>query len=160
MSAQKRNKEHSPTITDIISLEIPSLVKISPNGQKVAYTVEKTNWKENVYEKHCYVYDRQKKKSFSLTQTGVVSHLEWIDSCSLAVIKVDPTQEKDRPQVWLFENLVGEAWQVTDEKEGIISFKVFAHGLLYLCNQPDEVTKKNRIESFGKFIHFEQEQSS
>ena len=89
MSDQKQDKAHVPTITEIISLEIPTLVKISPDGQKVAYTIEKTNWKENVYEKHCYVYDRQKKKSFSLTKKGVVSHLEWIDSCSLAVLKAD-----------------------------------------------------------------------
>ncbi|MCG8337126.1 MAG: prolyl oligopeptidase family serine peptidase [Proteobacteria bacterium] len=160
MSGQKQHKTHSPTITEMISLEVPNLVKISPDGQKVAYTIEKTNWKENVYEKLCYIYDRQQKKSFPLTQTGVVSQLEWIDACSLAVLKVDPIQEKERPQVWFFENLVGEAWQVTDEKEGVTSFKVFAHGLLYLCNQPGEVTKKKRIQSFGNFVHFEQEQSS
>jgi hypothetical protein len=36
-----------PTITHMVSLEVPSHVKVAPDARRVAYLVRTTNWKEN-----------------------------------------------------------------------------------------------------------------
>ena len=70
MSGQKQHKTHSPTITEMISLEVPNLVKISPERKKVAYTIEKPNWKENVYEKTAPISNITQAKTPTLIQHG------------------------------------------------------------------------------------------
>jgi len=73
---------YHPTITDMISLELPLQVKVSPAGRHVAYVVQTTNWNKNCYENLCYVHDVDHKRSFQLTQAGNVRQIEWIDDDS------------------------------------------------------------------------------
>ncbi|MBD3190251.1 MAG: prolyl oligopeptidase family serine peptidase [Candidatus Heimdallarchaeota archaeon] len=158
MNRQGKNT-YQPTIKDMIFLEKPLEVKVSPNGQKIAYSVQKTNWKENCYQKVCYIYDQKKEQKFQLTRTGSVNQFEWIDDDSLAVLGTLQSKNNSEPQIWLFDHLIGEGWQVTDHEEGVKSFKPFANGLLFLTDNPEK-KKKKRKKEFGSFIHFEKEESS
>ena len=164
-STTKSQKEElcQPSITDMISLEVPNAFvqsKASPDGRKIAYAVRTTNWKKNQYEVLCYVYDTQQDRSFQLTRSDNVTQLHWIDNDSLAVLKSDPSDKKKKPQVWIFENLIGEGVQITDHKTGVQSFKPFADGILFLAENPEKKEKKPRTEEFGSFTHFEQEESA
>jgi len=163
-STAKPEKElYQPSITDMISLEVPNAFvqsKASPDGRKIAYAVRTTNWKKNHYEALCYVYDTQQDRSFQLTRSDNVTQLHWIDSNSLAVLKGDPSDKKKKSQVWIFENLIGEGTQITDHKTGVQSFKPFAGGILFLADNPEKKERKPRTEEFGSFTHFEQEESA
>lgn len=143
----------------MIFLERPVEVKVSPNGQKIAFSIQKTNWKENCYQKVCFIYDKKKDQKFQLTRTGSVNQFEWINDDSLAVLGTLHSNNNSEPQIWLFDHLIGEGWQVTNYEEGVKSFKPFANGLLFLVNKPEKKQKKRKKE-FGSFIHFEKEESS
>ncbi len=162
-STKSQKELYQPSITDMISLEVPNALvqsKASPNGRKIAYAIRTTNWKKNQYETLCYVYDARKDRSFQLTRSDNVTQLHWIDNDSLAVLKSDPSDKEKKPQVWIFENLVGEGMQITDHKTGVQSFKPFAGGILFLADNPEKKEKKPRTEEFGSFTHFEQEESA
>lgn len=162
-TAKSQKELYQPSITDMISLQVPNAFvqsKASPNGRKIAYAVRTTNWKKNQYETFCYVYDTQQDRSFQLTRSDNVTQLHWIDNDSLAVLKSDPSDKKKKPQIWIFENLIGEGTQITDHKTAVQSFKPFADGILFLADNPEKKEKKLRTEEFGSFTHFEQEESA
>jgi dipeptidyl aminopeptidase/acylaminoacyl peptidase len=94
-----------------------------------------------------------------LTRSENVTQVDWIDNEYLAVLKADPSDKKKKPQVWIYENLIGEGMQTTDHKTGIQSFKPFASGILFLADDPEKKEKKPRNKEFGSFTHFEQEES-
>ncbi len=148
---------HQPTLTDMISLQVPTQVKLSPNGRRVAYAVRRTNWNKNRYERFCFVHDLDQNHSFQLTRSGNVEGFEWIDDHSLAVAK---SEDDGDVQIWLFEHLIGEGVKITEQKKGVGSFKPFAEGILFLANDPERMEKKARTEEYGTFTHFEQEDSA
>jgi dipeptidyl aminopeptidase/acylaminoacyl peptidase len=152
-----RQPDYQPTSTDMISLEFPDQVRVSPDGRRVAYTVRTTNWNENRYERRCYVHDTSAHRTYQITRSGDVSQIEWIDDDSLAVAR---TEGENKAQIWVFEHLVGEGLRVTDHEDGVQSFQPFARGLLFLADDHERGEKKARAERFGSFTHFEQEQSA
>jgi hypothetical protein len=125
----------------------------------VAVGVRATNWKENRYENICYVHDMETGAAHPLNRTGSVSQVEWLDDDSLAVLKQGPGDD-DKAQVWLYEGLVGEGWQITEHKTGVEWFKPFAGGFLFRARNPERDERKPRSSRFGKFTHFEQEDST
>jgi dipeptidyl aminopeptidase/acylaminoacyl peptidase len=150
-----------PTLRDLLRLEIPSEVKISPNGSKAAILVRTTNWKNNRYETVCYVKDLAQPGS-SLRRMNRYSsawQAEWLDEDTLALLEA-PRGSDRQAQVWVYEGLVGEGWQVTDHKDGVGHFKPFAGGLLFLADDPERSEKKKRTDRFGSYQHFELEDSA
>jgi dipeptidyl aminopeptidase/acylaminoacyl peptidase len=142
----KKNEGHQATLRDLLALELPTNVRISPDGTKVAFTVETTNWKDNRYESHCYLYDHLTGASYPLTRTGSVDQMEWIDAETLGVLKSDG----EKGQVWLFQHGGGEGWQVTDHETGVQWFHPFAGGIVFLARDPEKEEKKARGDRYGK----------
>jgi len=153
---------YQPTLRDMLALEIPYEVKLSPSGSKAAILAHTTNWRDNRYENICYVQDLARSASKAaprrLNRSGSVSQVEWVDDDTLALLKSG--DEGQPPQVWLYEGLVGEGWQVTSHKDGVAEFEPFAGGLLYLAEDPERAEKKERTGRFGSYWHFEQEDSA
>jgi dipeptidyl aminopeptidase/acylaminoacyl peptidase len=145
-----------PTLRDMIALEIPDQVKISPQGTKIAYLVRKTNWNANSYENQCFVHSLEDGKTYQLTRTGNVAQLEWVNEHSLAVLK---SKEEEKAQIFLFEDLVGEEVKVTDHKTSVQQFRVFGEGFVFVAADPERDENKPRKDQFGSFTHFEQEES-
>jgi dipeptidyl aminopeptidase/acylaminoacyl peptidase len=150
---------HQPTLRDMLLLQVPFEAKVSPGGTRVAVNVRTTHWKENRYENVCHVHDLATGTSHPVNRAGSAEQLEWVDDQTLALLKRGPGDD-DKPQVWLYEGLVGEGWAVTDHKTGVEWFKPFAGGLLFRARHPEREEKKPRADRFGKFTHFEQEDSA
>ena len=153
------HKLYRPTVSDLISLELPLNTSVSPDGSKVAYTVQTADWSTNVYQTFLYVYEVERDRSTKLTQTGNVITAIWLENGSLAVLRVTPEVPLG-PQVWVYEDLEGEGVQVTNHRTGVRSFKPFAGGIVYHANDPEKDNKRTRREEHGSFIHFEQEESA
>jgi dipeptidyl aminopeptidase/acylaminoacyl peptidase len=152
-----------PNLRDMLGLEVPLEAKVSPAGGRVAISVRRTDWKEDCYEIQCLVYDQERERVFPLTRSGNVSQVEWVDEETLALLKAPGGKgdaPQDKPQVWLYEGLVGEGWRVTDHKTGVEAFRPFAGGILYLASDPEREEKKARKDKFGNLLHFEQEDSA
>jgi len=145
----------------MLALEVPFDVKVSPSGTKAAFLVRSANWKDNRYETICYVKDLEDAESIPrrLNRGGSISQVEWLDESTLALLRTVRAGDKTT-QVWVYEGLVGEGWQVTDHKKGVGSFKPFANGLLFLANDPEREEKKKRTDAYGQYQHFEQEESA
>jgi dipeptidyl aminopeptidase/acylaminoacyl peptidase len=152
----KETDRHQATLRDMLALEVPTNVRISPDGTKVAFTVETTNWKDNHYESHCYVYDDLKSVTGQVTRYGSVDQMEWMDDETLALLRSDG----EKGQVWLFEGGAGEGWQVTEHKTSVEWFHPFAGGVIFMARQPDKDEKKARADQYGKYTHFEQEEAT
>lgn len=151
----KKTQLHQATLRDMLALEFPANVRISPDGTKVAFTVRSTNWKDNRYESHCHLYDDVTGVRRQLTRYGDVRQLEWLDDNMLGMLKANG----GKAQVWLFEG-GGEGWQVTDHKTGVEWFHPFSGGLVFLAQQPEKDEKKSRTDQYGKYDHFEEEESA
>ena len=152
----KKGNRHQATLRDMLALEFPTNLRISPDGTKVAFTVETTNWKDNRYESHCHLYDDLTEPHHPLTRTGSVDQMEWVDDGTLAVLKSDG----EKGQIWLFERGGGEGWQVYEHKTGVEWFHPFAGGIVFLARDPEKDEKKTRNDQYGKYTHFEQEESA
>lgn len=153
------NQLYKPTVADLISLELPLNTSISPDGRKVAYTVQTVDWDTNRYQSCCYLYEVNRERSTQLTQTGNVIQAHWLDHDSLALLRIDPKLSLG-PQVWIYDNLNGDGIRVTNHRTGVRSFEPFAGGIVYLAINPEREEKKTRKEEYGSFIHFEQEESA
>lgn len=149
---------YQPNLRDMLILEAPFGVKIAPGGGRVAALVRTTNWKDNRYEDVCHVYDPATGTAQRLTRQGSVSQMEWVDGQTLALLK-QGAGDNDKAQVWLYEGLVGEGWPVTDHETGVEWFKPFAGGFLFRAKDAGREKKKSRTDRFGKYTHFEQEES-
>jgi dipeptidyl aminopeptidase/acylaminoacyl peptidase len=147
-----------PTLRDMIMLEAPVAVKLSPGARRVAIGVRTTNWKENRYETICHVHDLEKGTTFPLHRAGSAEQFEWFDDDTVAVLKKGPGEE-DKGQVYLYEGLTGDGWPLTEHKTGVEWFKPFAGGFLYRARHPERDENKPRADRFGKYTHFEQEES-
>ena len=143
----------------MISLRIPSTPRVTSSGSKVAYTVRTTDWAENRYENRCFVFDALSGDTFQLTRTGDLTDLHWIGDSSLAILKGNPGKD-EKPQIWLFENLMGEGLQITDHEEGVQSFRPFADGVLFVADDPERKLRKERGDRYGNFTVFEGEESA
>ncbi len=153
-------KAYEPTITDLITLGYAYGAKISPNGDKVAYLSLKTDWNKNSYEKNCFIHDVKANKTYQLTRSGSVIQAEWLNNDSIAILKQGDNANKGGNQIYVFDNLVGEPWKVTEHENGVRNFKPFGKGLLFLAKDPKRQEKKDRKNKFGTYIHFEHEKSA
>jgi hypothetical protein len=148
------NDLKNPSLRDMLGLDLPLGLKLSPGGSRLAFRVRSTDWKRNRYEYHLFVHDVAAEKTSCLTRNGSSYDFEWLNEGTLAAI-LNPDG-----QVYVFENLIGEGWQVTDHKGGVDLFWPFAGGILYLADDPKREEDKPRKDRFGTFKHFEQERST
>ncbi|MBN2002679.1 MAG: S9 family peptidase [Anaerolineae bacterium] len=148
-----------PTLREMLMLEMPVEAKASPGGDRVAIRVRTTNWKENRYEHVCHIHDLASGATYPLTRTGDVQQMEWIDNQTLALLRDGPGKD-DKPQVWLYEGLIGEGWAATDHKTGVQRFYPFAGGLLFRATDPEREERKPRADRFGEYTHWEHEESA
>jgi dipeptidyl aminopeptidase/acylaminoacyl peptidase len=152
----KKKDFYQATLRDMLALEFPANVRISSDGTKVAFTVRTTNWKDNKYESHCCLYDDVTGVTHQLTRYGDVHQLEWLNGETLGLLKAND----GKGQVWLFDGGAGEGWQVTDHKTGVEWFHPFAGGIVFMARDPEKDEKKSRTDQYGKYDHFEQEESA
>jgi dipeptidyl aminopeptidase/acylaminoacyl peptidase len=152
----KKTKLYQATLRDMLALEFPANVRVSSDGTRVAFTVPRTNWKDNRYERHCHIYDDLTGATRPLTRYGDVRQMEWMDDETLALLKA----YDEKAQIWLFQGGVGEGWQITDHKTGVEWFHPFAGGIIFMARQPEKDEKKTRTDQYGKYTHFEQEESA
>ncbi|UCG01994.1 MAG: S9 family peptidase [Candidatus Heimdallarchaeota archaeon] len=147
---------YQPTIKDILLLPLFGDIQTNPNGTKVAYCTGYMNLNENKINSYCCIQDLEKESTYYLTRTGSLGNFHWVNNETLAVMK----RTDSAPfQIFLFESLVGEGFQVTDHAGGINDFQPFANGFVFIANNPEKDEKKKREARFGNFIQVENEKS-
>ncbi|MGR3764158.1 S9 family peptidase [Rossellomorea sp. NS-SX7] len=134
-----------PTIKDLISLPTISSLHISDDGKNTAFVKHKADWNDNTYKDHIWIYEKDKEIGYPLIEG--TSPLWSPDSRNLAYLGGN--------QIFV-ESLDGDGRvQITDEKEGVSSFKwdPAGKGFYYIAPSKESEEIRKRREIYGDFHH-------
>jgi dipeptidyl aminopeptidase/acylaminoacyl peptidase len=139
-----------PTFDQIIELKRPGGVAISPDGKRVAFTVNETNWEDNAFETEIFLaapggepvqLTRAKKSSQSPAWSP--------DGVWLAFV----SDRTDKRQLYLIRPDGGEARPLTNVEEGVGAFAWSPDGtsIAFTMTEPKSEAHKERDKKYGEF---------
>ena len=146
----------TPRLRDLILLESVVEVRLNPSGDRAALRVEHPRWDENRYCRDVVVVELESGRQRRMTRFASCDQVRWLDDDTLAVLKSDGSPD-DKPQVHVYEGLVGDGWQVTRAEHGVTSFEPFAEGIVFLSRRPDDAERQAREDRYGTYVHVEAE---
>jgi len=157
----KMNEKTYLSIEEIISLPTISGTNISDDGKNVAFVKRTTDWKDNKYSNHIWIYEKDKGQCYPLT-TGDIdcTHPLWApDSRHIAYLSSVGDDDKQKNQIFVKSIDGYSGVQITDEKEGVSKFKwePTGKGFYYVAQSKESEVIKKRKELYGDFHHIGKE---
>ncbi|CUT00101.1 alpha/beta hydrolase family protein [Candidatus Chrysopegis kryptomonas] len=141
------------TIKDMLSINVPSQIDISPDGKFVVFVLSKADFEESKYRTDLYIVS---------TETGEVKQLTFSkedermpkfspDGKIIAFLsdrKAAGDEKEVKTQIWLLPIDGGEAYKLTNAPEGVISFNWMPDGksILYLTQETLPKPEKEKKE--------------
>src|SRR6267143_7076823 len=119
----------TPTIDQSLEWKNVSNPKISPDGKRVVYEVQKTNWEENAFERNLWIADIANAESHALTSAKKSStNAAWSpDGKWIAFLSDRPGQlsgsPADKKQLYVIAADGGEARQITKGENDVSAFE-------------------------------------
>ncbi len=140
-----------PAFKDVLSLRSVGSPVISPDGRNILFTVREADWEKNNYDTEVWLY-KQGKEPFQLTRTtdGSSSSPAWSPDGKW----VSFTTSRDKKnQIYLIRPDGGEAFKLTNHKEGINSYRWSPDGkkIAFTATEPETEIAKSREEQYGRF---------
>jgi dipeptidyl aminopeptidase/acylaminoacyl peptidase len=140
-----------PTIDQLVSLRRVGSPVISPDAQRVAYTVRETNWEENAYETEIWLADVGAGTVRQLTNARKSSSQPaWSpDGRTLAFV----SDRTDKRQIYLIDPAGGEADELTTQEDGVTGFLWSPDGkqIAFTATDPKPQALKDRDKKYGEF---------
>ncbi len=140
-----------PTFDQIIELKRPGAVAISPDGARVAFTVNETNWEDNAFETEIFLAATAGGAPVQLTRAKKSSSSpSWSpDGRWLAFV----SDRSDKRQLYLIRPDGGEARALTSGDEGVGSFEWSPDGRSIALTMTDAKPEahKERDKKYGEF---------
>ena len=133
--------------------------KISPDGKRVVYEVQKTNWQENAFERNLWIGDVAGGESHALTTAKKSStNAEWSpDGKWIAFLSDRPAQIAGTPegkkQLYVISVDGGEAQQLTKVENDVNGFEWAPDSkhLAFSMSDPETKAMKDRKEKYGEY---------
>ncbi|HFK1664326.1 TPA: S9 family peptidase, partial [Bacillus cereus] len=146
------------SIEEIISLPTVSSTNISDDGKNVAFVKKTADWKDNIYRNHVWIYEKDKKQSYPLSNGDIDStHPLWSPDarCIAYLSRVGDGGN----QIFVKSLDDYREVQITDEKEGVSTFKwgPTGKGLYYVTQSKECEEIKKRKNLYGDFQHIGKE---
>lgn len=148
--AQKPTKV--PSFEEVISLaSVSGNLRISPNGKDVLFLKRKADWSKNRFDTEIWL-SRNGQPAFQLTNNpkGNSSSPEWSpDGKWIAFV----SNRQKRNQVYVINAQGGEAFPVTNEKNGAYNFEWSPDGtkISFLTTQNEAKELKDQKKKYGGF---------
>jgi len=111
------------TVDDVLDIVGGSNPEISPNGKWIIYSRSELKWKDNKRESFLWMVSTDGTQHFRLTSHEGDSAAAWSpDSNNIAFLTGRGGEAAGR-QIWLIRSAGGEAWKLTEHKDGISAFE-------------------------------------
>lgn len=143
---------HVPTVDELIQVKSVGSVRISPDGNYVAYTVRGADFEENAYITHIWLANVSTGETFQLTSgKKSASNPKWSpDSQWLAFTS---SRSKDKNQIFVIRPNGGEAIRLTDSESGVSNYEWSPDGseIAFTATEPESKYTKGRKDHMGGF---------
>src|SRR6266436_7373011 len=149
----------TPTIDQSLEWKAAFNPKISPDGMRVVYEIQKTNWEENAFERNLGIADIPAGESHTLTSAKKSStNAAWSpDGKWIAFLSDRPGQIKDTPegkkQLYVISADGGEGQQLTKTENDVNAFDWAPDSkrLAFSMTDPEPKALKDRKEKYGEY---------
>src|SRR5467141_341339 len=157
--AAKATASTTPTIDQSLEWKSAFNPKISPDGKRVVYEVQKANWEENAFERSLWIAEVATGESHALTSAKKSStNAAWSpDGKWIAFLSDRPGQIKDTPegkkQLYFISADGGEAQQLTKVENDVNAFDWAPDSarIAFSMTDPEPKTLKDRKEKYGEY---------
>jgi dipeptidyl aminopeptidase/acylaminoacyl peptidase len=148
-----------PTIDQSLEWQSAFNPKISPDGKRVVYEVQKTNWEENAFERNLWIGDIATGETHALTTAKKSStNPAWsTDGKWIAFLSDRPAQIPGTPdgkkQLYVISADGGEAQQLTKLENDVSDFDWAPDSkhLAFSMSDPETKSLKDRKEKYGEY---------
>ncbi len=152
-SQEKKN----PSFEEVMSLRSAGTPVISPDGQHLLFSVGTTDWENNRFDREIWI-SKNGGTPFQLTNTpdGSSSNYQWSPDGKWISFTAN---RGDKNQIYVMRTEGGEAFPITQSKEGINGYEWSPDGkqIAFTQVRPEEKADKERKERYGSFSVEDQE---
>ena len=149
----------APTIDQSLEWKNPYKPQISPDGRRIVYEVQRTNWEENAFERDLWIADAATGETHQLTQAKKSSsNAAWSrDGKSIAFLSDRPGQlsgsPADKKQIYVIAADGGEARQLTKVETGVnnVAWAPDSRRIAFTAEDPEPKALKDRKERYGEY---------
>jgi dipeptidyl aminopeptidase/acylaminoacyl peptidase len=149
----------TPTIDQSLEMKSVFSPRISPDGRRVVYELQSTNWEDNSFDRNLWIADVASGESHALTSAKKSSTSaawspdgNWIAFLSdrPAQISGSPTEKK---QLYVISADGGEAQQITKSETDIVGFEWArdSRRIAFAASDADPKALKDRKEKYGEY---------
>ena len=148
-----------PTIDQSLEWQSAFNPKISPDGRRVVYEVQKTNWEENGFERNLWIGEIASGETHALTTAKKSStNPAWSpDGRWIAFLSDRPGQiagsAEGKKQLYVISADGGEAQQVTKVENDVNDFEWAPDSkrIAFSMSDPETKVMKDRKEKYGEY---------
>jgi dipeptidyl aminopeptidase/acylaminoacyl peptidase len=148
-----------PTIDQSLEWQSAFNPRISPDGKRVVYEVQKTNWEENAFERNLWIGEVASGETHTLTTAKKSStDPEWSpDGKWIAFLSDRPGQIPATPegkkQLYVISAEGGEAQQLTKVENDVSAFAWAPESkrIAFAMTDPETKAMKDRKEKYGEY---------
>src|SRR5258707_976454 len=149
----------TPTIDQSLEWKTAFSPKISPDGKRVVYEVQKADWEDNAFDRNLWIVDIATGESHALTSAKKSSTSPaWSpDGKWIAFLSDRSGQIKDTPegkkQLYVISTDGGEAQQLTKTENDVnaLEWAPDSKRIAFSTTDPDSKAMKDRKEKYGEY---------
>ena len=141
-----------PAFKDVLSLKSVGSPVISPCGKHILFTLDQPDWEKNKYDTEIWL-SQDGTAPFQLTQTTDESSDSPSWSPDGRQIAFLANRDGKSRQIYLISPGGGEAFRLTDHKEGVDAYEWSPSGrhIAFTSTEPQSKELKGREKQYGKF---------
>lgn len=150
--ANEDEKSTVLTIDHLVGMQTPRDVKLSPDGNWVAYVVSRNDMKKDRGFSQIWMTSTDGKTTLPMTASyASASSPRWNpDGSTLAFLGTRGSDKDAKSQVWLLNRMGGEAQQYTDVKQGVSGFAWSPDGARMVLTIRDQKPEPDEGEAEAK----------
>ncbi|MFW6140703.1 MAG: S9 family peptidase [Acidobacteriota bacterium] len=140
-----------PSFKDVLELKSVGSPVISPCGKHILFTVRQVGWENNRYDTEIWL-SQNGGEPFQLTRTkeGSSGSPSWSPDGKWVAFTA---KRDEKQQIYLINPRGGEAFKLTDHKQGVNGYEWSAAGthIAFSSTEPESEKSKSLEEQYGRF---------